>query len=82
MSILDDFMSQVIDLDEKEKEETILFLAKALLCEKDNEFIKKVSPKVLLVILPFLADVAINIIKKKGGEKVENIGAGKESKKV
>ena len=75
-------MSKVIDLDEKGKEETILFLAKALLCERDNEFIKKVSPKVLLVVLPFLTEVATNIIKKRGGEKVESVGAGKESKKV
>jgi len=75
-------MSQVIDLDEKEKEETILFLAKALLCEKDNDFVKKISQKVLLVVLPFLADVATNIILKKGGEKVESVGIGKESKKV
>jgi len=75
-------MSQVIDLDEKEKEETILFLAKALLCEKDNDFVKKISQKVLLVVLPFLTDVATNIIKKRGGEKIESVGIGKESKKV
>lgn len=77
MSIVDDFMSQVIDLDEKEKEETILFLAKALLCEKDASFVRKTSKKVMLVVLPFLTDVATNMIKEKGGEKVE---VGRESK--
>ena len=74
-------MSQIIDLDEKEKEETILFLAKAILCERDNDFIKKISKKVLLIVLPFLTDVAMNIILDKGGEKVGSIGIGKVSEK-
>jgi len=59
LSTIDNFMSQVIDLNEKEKEETILFLAKALLCEKDNDFVKKVSQKVLLVVLPFLTNIIL-----------------------
>jgi len=75
MSIIDNFMSQVIDLNETEKEETILFLAKALVCDKDNDFVRKVSKKVMLIVLPFLIDAATNMIKK-GGEKVE---VGRES---
>ena len=70
MSIVDNFMAQVIDLDEKEKEETILFLAKALLCDKDSDFVRNVSKKVMLVVLPFLVDVLKNNLEKKGGEKV------------
>lgn len=66
MSIVDDFMSQVIGLTEKEKEETILFLAEALI--NDNyEFLKLISPKVQNIVPPFL--ISINI--KKGGEKIE-----------
>ena len=58
MSTLDDFMAQVIDLDEKEKDETILFLAEALI--NDNyEFLKQISPKVQNIVLPFLIDVSI-----------------------
>ena len=71
MSAIDDFMSKVIDLDEKEKEETILFLAEALI--NDNyEFLRKISPKVQNIVLPFLTDVAVegNEGKIKGGKKV------------
>ena len=58
MSIIDDFMSKVIDFDEKEKEETILFLAEALV--NDNfEFLKSISPKVQNIVLPFLTDIAV-----------------------
>lgn len=58
MGIIDNFMSQVIDLDEKEKEEVILFLAEALL--NDNyKFLKLISPKIQNIVLPFLVSVAI-----------------------
>jgi len=70
MSTLDDFMAQVIDLDEKEKDETILFLAEALI--NDNyEFLKQISPKVQNIVLPFLIDVSIkgNEEKMKGGKR-------------
>lgn len=72
MSIIDDFMSKVIDLDEKEKEETILFLAKALLMDGSFKFLKLISPKVQNIVLPFLTSVAVKgneRIIKKGGEK-------------
>ena len=58
MSTIDNFMSKVINLDEKEKEETILFLAEALI--NDNyEFLKSISPKVQNIVLPFLTDIAV-----------------------
>ena len=79
MSLVDSFMSKVIDLDEKEKEETILFLANALLCERDNNFVRNISKKVTLIVLPFLTDILINHIKNNGGEKVGSIGTGKKS---
>lgn len=57
MSITDDFMSKLIDLDEKEKEEVILFLAEALI--NDNyEFLKRISKKVQLMVLDFLTRIA------------------------
>ena len=65
MSIIDDFMSQVIDLDEKEKKETILFLANALFCGKAIDFIGGISDKVMLIVLPFLVDAAVESIKNK-----------------
>ena len=58
MSIIDNFMSQVIDLNEKEKEETILFLAEALVSE-NYDFLKSISPKVQNTVLPFLTSIAI-----------------------
>ena len=65
-------MSKVIDLDEKEKEETILFLAKAHL-GGETDFVKNISTKVTLIVLPFLTNVATSIMKEiseeKGGEK-------------
>lgn len=74
MSVIDDFMSKVIDLDEKEKEETILFLAEALI--NDNyEFLKVISPKVQDIVLPFLTNIAgEGVVKAKCilcGEKKE-----------
>jgi len=64
VSLTDDFMSKVINLDEKEKEETILFLAEALI--NDNyEFLKLISPKVQNIVLPFLTSIAV-----KGNEKI------------
>ena len=72
MSVIDNFMSKVIDLDEKGKEEVILFLAEALI--NDNyDFLKSISPKVQNIVLPFLTSVAIKGNKervKKGGEKI------------
>jgi len=85
MSMIDDFMSKVIDLDEKEKEETILFLANALPCGKAIDFIGGISHKVMFIVLPFLTDIAIESIKNKemkGGEKVESVGIREEPKKV
>lgn len=58
MSVIDDFMSKVIDLDEKEKEETILFLSEALIGD-NQEFLKHISKKVYWIVLPFLTNVAI-----------------------
>jgi hypothetical protein len=72
VSVIDDFMVKVIDLDEKEKEETILFLAEALI--NDNfEFLKHISPKVQNIVLPFLTDIETkgNEEKIKEGEKVK-----------
>jgi len=71
MSIIGDFMSKVTDLSEKEKEETILFLAEALI--NDNyEFLKHISPKVQNIVLPFLTEVAIKgkeeRIREEGGD--------------
>ncbi len=71
MSIIDDFMSKVIDLDEKEKEETILFLSEALIND-NHEFLKKISPKVQFMVLQFLTTVeqkSQKEMEKKGGEK-------------
>lgn len=71
MSIIDKFMSEVIDLDEKEKEETILFLAEALI--NDNfGFLKHISPKVQNIVMPFLMSVAIrgNMVRRKIEEGV------------
>lgn len=83
MSIIDNFMSRVVDLDEKEKEETVLFLAEAL--ANDNfEFLKSISPKVQNIVLPFLSDLAVKanekMIKERGGEKDGSIGTGKKFK--
>ena len=78
--MLDDFMSQVVDLDETEEEQTILFLANALVCGNPN-FIRSVSKKVTKIVLPFLVDVLVDSLEKKGGEKVERVGTGKESEK-
>ena len=71
MSLVDDFISKIIDSTEKEKEETILFLAEALI--NDNyEFLKLISPRVQDIVLSFLVDVNIKgqeERKKEGGEK-------------
>ena len=56
VSQIDDFMSKVVDLDEKEKEETILFLANALSWGKAIDFIGGISDKVMFLVLPFLTD--------------------------
>jgi len=49
MSIIDDFMSKVVDLNEKEKVETILFLAESLIYENPG-VIKRTSDKISLTI--------------------------------
>jgi hypothetical protein len=71
LGLVDEFMSQVVDLTEKEKEQTILFLAEALI--NDNyEFLKLISPKVQDIVLPFLTRVEVESWekRKKGGKKV------------
>ena len=75
MSQIDDFMSKIIEMSETEKEETILFLANALIGGK-ADFIGGISNKVMFIVLPFLADAAVESIKNKemkGGEKVEEV---------
>ncbi len=67
MSIIDDFMSEVIDFDEKEKEETILFLANATLCNPDSSFLKFISEKVTNVLTSFVVDALKE--RSKGGEE-------------
>jgi len=82
LSQIDDFMSEVIDLTEKEKEEVILFLASAV-ASLDAEIVKNVSRKVQIIVMPFLVEVLMKKLKKdiKGGEKVGSNGLGKLSKK-
>lgn len=81
MSILDNFMSRVVDLDEKEKEEVILFLAAAHV-NSSPDFLKHISEKVRRIIMPFLFDsLAEKKKKSEGGEKVERVRTGKESEK-
>lgn len=77
MSRIDDFMSQVLDLDETEKEELIRFLA-SVFCHELKITSDRPSKNVMLVLIPFMSDVMIENLKKSGGEKVE---AGRESKK-
>ena len=61
--LVNNFMSKVANLNEKEKEETILFLAEALV--NDNyEFLKKISPKVQNIVLPFLTDINVKSVKE------------------
>lgn len=75
--IIDDFISKVIDLTEKEKEETILFLAEALISD-NYEFLKQISPKVQDIVLPFLTAVSVKSLEDiagflkilEGGEKL------------
>ena len=68
MGLIDDFMSKVIDLDEKEKEETILFLAESLI--NDNfGFLKHISPQVQNIVLPFLTAIAIKGNEEKRKEE-------------
>ena len=63
-------MSKVIDLDEKEKEEVILFLASALICNKDTAFLKTISKKVIKILTQFSDLALIEKIKSEGGEKI------------
>ncbi|MBA7592696.1 hypothetical protein ES708_34889 [subsurface metagenome] len=55
MSRIDDFMSQVIDLDETEKEEIIRALA-SLFCHEPKVFPGKLSKNVMLVLIPFMSN--------------------------
>ena len=83
MSIIDKFMSEVIDFNEKEKEETILFLATAVTCG-DPKIVRNISNKVNMVVMPFLVNVLLKGLAKEeseGGEKVGSIGTGKEYKR-
>lgn len=82
MSQIDDFMSQVVDLNETEKEQAILFLANALACG-DPSFVRNVSKKVIKIVLPFLVDVLKEGLERKieGGEKVESKISGRISKR-
>lgn len=80
MSVIDDLMSKVIDLDEKEKEETILFLAEALI--NDNyEFLKRISPKVQMIVLPFLSNLVLEILSNTKTEMMEKISEDKGGEK-
>ena len=75
-TIIDDFMSMVIDFNEKEKEKTILFLAESLI--NDNyEFLKLISPKVQEIVLPFLTDIAVKSLRETVGSlKILKEGGG------
>ena len=81
---MDDFMSQVVDLNETEKEEVILFLATALQCG-DPHVVDKISKKIAILVMPFLVDTLVKELKKEeeGGENIEKrtIQLGTESKK-
>lgn len=77
MSRIDDFMSQVLDLTETEKEELIRFLA-GVFCHDFKITSDRPSKNVMLILIPFMSNVMIENLKKSGGEK---IGAGRESKK-
>lgn len=63
-------MLKVAELNKYEKEEVIFFLANALI-SGDPKFIKNISNKVMIIVLPFLTDVATEILKEQGGEKIE-----------
>ena len=71
MSVIDDFMSKVIDLNETEKEEVIILLANALIRGEPKLVAKSVSMKVMATVLPFMTDAVmeeISVRMKKGGE--------------
>lgn len=83
MSVIDNLMSQVIDFNEKEKEETILFLATALDCG-NPKIVRNISNKVNMAVMPFLVNVLLKGLAKKeseGGEKVGSTRIGKVSEK-
>ena len=78
--LVDDFMSTVKELNEKEKEETILFLAEALI--NDNyEFLKKISPKVQDIVLPFLTAVNFKSLKDTA-ESLKILEGGKNESNI
>lgn len=70
-TIIDDFMSKVIDLNETEKEEVIILLANALIRGEPKLVAKSVSMKVMATVLPFMTDAVmeeISVRMKEGGE--------------
>ena len=69
VSQIDDFMSQVIDLTETEKEEVIKYLASALSSNLDIH--SQPSNNVLVIILPFMCSCLVKNIKEEEGEKIE-----------
>lgn len=62
LSRIDDFMSQVIDLTETEKEEVIRFLASVLCRELKLPF--RTSKNVMVVLIPFISNIMIVISKE------------------
>ncbi|MBA7589988.1 hypothetical protein ES708_32087 [subsurface metagenome] len=63
MSRIDDFMSQVIDLTETEKEEVIRVLA-SLFCHELKVIPDKPSKNVMLVLVPFMSSLMMENLKK------------------
>lgn len=63
MSRIDDFMSQVIDLDETEKEELIRFLA-SVFCHELKVIPDRPSKNVMLVLIPFMSNIMMEDLKK------------------
>ena len=63
MSRIDDFMSQVIDLDETEKEEVIRVLA-SILCPEPKVIPDKPSKNVMIVLIPFMSNLMVENLKK------------------
>lgn len=63
MSKIDDFMSQVIDLDETEKEEVIRVLA-SLFCSEPKVIRDTPSKNVMLVLIPFMSNIMMENLKK------------------
>lgn len=73
MSHLDDFMSQVLDLTETEKEEVIRFLASAF-CHELKITSNMPSKNVMLVLIPFMSNVMVENLKRGEFKKVDKKG--------